>query len=403
MPRLPHLSRAVRRAAPLLAAAALAACGERGEAVRTVTRDSAGVRIAESRGEVPAERWTLSRRPWVEMHGGDTAVDAFAAVRVRAGYVVTDAERGRVARYGANGLAGPPIGGPAPLPGPFRHATWAGALRGDSVGVWDPEARRLAVYTPRLTLARFFAPSRLPAGYPGVVGAFADGSLLAAVDDDTVGPVGSGWRPARRLFRVRPDGGVLALSTVPGDATITARLRLADGEPLGFPQPLGPRTAAVAVGDAVFVGTGETYEIRKLGPGGAPSLLIRRAHRPRAVTEADRAAHRAERTRRAEGRGAEAREIERETLRQAAFPAAMPAYHAIVADSAGNLWVADHDGADEWSERSRWSVFAPDGRWIARVTGPARFTAMQVGSDWVLGVTADEDGGERVRVYGIRR
>ena len=48
-------------------------------------------------------------------------------------------------------------------------------------------------------------------------------------------------------------------------------------------------------------------------------------------------------------------------------------------------------------------VFDPEGRWLGRVPMPARLVVHEIGQEYVLGVWADDDGGEEIRLYGIVR
>jgi hypothetical protein len=51
----------------------------------------------------------------------------------------------------------------------------------------------------------------------------------------------------------------------------------------------------------------------------------------------------------------------------------------------------------------RWSVFSPDGAWLADIVLPARFIAHDMGRDYVAGVSFDADDVERVTVWRIHR
>lgn len=400
MPSVPHLSRYLALSILL---AGLAACGNEGAPAQYVVRDSAGVRIVENRGDAAAERWTLEDRPQVEIAREDSLPPVVQAIRYGGGFVVIDEWEEPLRFYDGSGKPGPNVGSDSRF-GPAM-VTWVGRLPGDSLGAWDPDARELSVYTPAGRFVRYFAPRRLE----GMVwlradlrGVFGDGAFLVSDEDEALGPRGRAWRPALRLFRVRRDGGVIALGSVPGDARNTGVFAAAEGRTLDFGQPLGPRTFAVPAGDAVYVGTGEAYEIRKLTPSGATSMLIRKRHVPRPLTEADRERERKARMRRVEGHAPRGVAIQRERLAQAVWPETWPAYQDLLTDPAGNLWVADDQGRDEWDDGARWSVFAPDGQWIASVTGPGRFRATEIGDGWVLGVHTARGGTETVRLYGIR-
>jgi hypothetical protein len=50
---------------------------------------------------------------------------------------------------------------------------------------------------------------------------------------------------------------------------------------------------------------------------------------------------------------------------------------------------------------SIWDVLDPNGRWLCTVSLPARFTPVEIGSDYVAGLARDEDDVEQVRVYRL--
>ncbi len=69
------------------------------------------------------------------------------------------------------------------------------------------------------------------------------------------------------------------------------------------------------------------------------------------------------------------------------FPAWAPAYRQFELDPAANLWVAEYDlpGRPDVT----WTVFSLQGRWIADVALPRSLHVLQVGSDFLLGLTRD--------------
>jgi hypothetical protein len=71
---------------------------------------------------------------------------------------------------------------------------------------------------------------------------------------------------------------------------------------------------------------------------------------------------------------------------------------------------------EEWEdvglEQGRFSVFRPDGAWLGYVEIPEGLTAgrgwsdtqmLKIGSDYILGVWANDYGVEQVRLYGIEK
>lgn len=52
---------------------------------------------------------------------------------------------------------------------------------------------------------------------------------------------------------------------------------------------------------------------------------------------------------------------------------------------------------------STWSVFNAQGKWLASVTLPKGFVPTDIGDDYVLGVTQDEDEVEGATMYRLVR
>lgn len=79
----------------------------------------------------------------------------------------------------------------------------------------------------------------------------------------------------------------------------------------------------------------------------------------------------------------------------------LPAFRGLRADARGLLWLEGYR-ADE-SEAGRYFVFSADARQVATLAVPGGFRATDIGADYVLGVTTDADGVERVALYRLTR
>jgi hypothetical protein len=51
----------------------------------------------------------------------------------------------------------------------------------------------------------------------------------------------------------------------------------------------------------------------------------------------------------------------------------------------------------------RWTVFDPEGRMLGTVATPARFRVFEIGTDYVLGVWADDMDVEHVRLFTLEK
>ena len=101
-------------------------------------------------------------------------------------------------------------------------------------------------------------------------------------------------------------------------------------------------------------------------------------------------------------------------LERTVFAERLPSFGSMILDQTGNLWVQRFDyrrvfytpgpvRTQTMSVPSKWDVIDPAGRWLCTVDLPARFTPVEIGSDYVAGLARDEDEVEQVRVYRLRK
>jgi hypothetical protein len=83
-------------------------------------------------------------------------------------------------------------------------------------------------------------------------------------------------------------------------------------------------------------------------------------------------------------------------------PDSVPTFSSLAFDVDGNLWVQEYQNAGERRPLT-WSVFNPDGDWIADVETPEGFKLYGAGRDYVIGKGTDTLGIESVRVYRLQR
>lgn len=94
----------------------------------------------------------------------------------------------------------------------------------------------------------------------------------------------------------------------------------------------------------------------------------------------------------------------RQAVRDLPVPEHRPAHGDLLLDSEGFVWAARY-----WSPRLeadepvRWDIFDPSGTWLGTLDTPERFTVLEVGRDYVLGVRRDDLDVEQVEVLGLER
>jgi hypothetical protein len=196
---------------------------------------------------------------------------------------------------------------------------------------------------------------------------------------------------------------------------LASRYALAPGSPATYPLGFAPPTLAVARDQRVCAGYPEAFDIWCGDANGRTTLRIRRQVVSRVVSAADRQAFRdREAGRQADGssRYEGSLRVHRERVAAAAkFATIFPAYSQLLLSSSGELWVRNFAAEDGLTtsplrsnaEPSRWSVFDTRGRWLAECTLPARFAPTDIGTDYVLGISRDDDDIESVTLWRLHR
>lgn len=413
--------RAWLRLASLLSFISSGACsGDAGRGASTV-RDSAGVAIVESIQPARVEGWRVDDSAAVRIPSAAGEMAAQRPVSVMADrkgrILVADAPAGSygaVLVYDQSGhfvfRAGSEEG-----PQALIQLSWAAPYLADSIVAFDRQARRLVLFAPAGAFAReipipFWRPQG-PYGLPNyaasAAGPMTDGSFLTSpagavrLPDSVPGP---GWFQ-HDLLRVAPDG-------VTWDTLgVFEIFRTWVGETSIEPYPFGSVAFAVPHPEGFVSSTGETFEIRVYGREGALERIIRRAHSPAPVNEADRASFREWYLQRAQASpemNDEAEALLLTQLEKAHSAERRPAISNLLVDPDGNVWAEEFRWVDaaELAPDPRpatWSVFDPDGRWLTQVQVPARFLMSSVGEDRVYGSVVDEQGRSTVVAYPLTR
>ncbi|HEX8431789.1 MAG TPA: hypothetical protein VF625_10890 [Longimicrobium sp.] len=385
----------------------LAGCdAAKGDTSSAVARDSAGVRIVENRG-AEALGWTVDEAPMVDIGGegeGEAALfQVTDAKRLRDGrIVIASAGNHELRVYGADGRLLRRAGREGQGPGEFSSPFWVGALRGDSIGVWDAGLGRLTVFTPAGDYARVMSPAGSLGMFPMAQGALADGRVvIAAGGAGAPMKPGAAMRDTQTYIVLGHDG---ALADTLGRFPDTEMVMV--GSPatglLVRPLPFGRQTVAAVHGARVYLATGNRYEIAGYEPGRGLRALIRADRPALAVTRRDIDDYRRTLVTLGGGGDATLRRQQEKALDDAPYPKRMAPLTGLAADADGNLWV--EEARRPGDERgSKWTVFAPDGTTRGTVTIPSGLAVKQIGRDWILGVAVDDDEVEHVRLHRLTR
>jgi hypothetical protein len=148
----------------------------------------------------------------------------------------------------------------------------------------------------------------------------------------------------------------------------------------------------------IYTADGEAFEVRRYRPDGSLEALIRKAHDPVRVTDADLAFW-AERARPSMERRWDEVEIEQRIAR-VSKPSTMPPYRRVHVDVLGRLWVEAYPEPSRY-DSTRFFVFDDDGSLGAQVVLAGRVQPLEIGPNYVLATYRDEDGVEFVRLYNV--
>lgn len=282
--------------------------------------------------------------------------------------------------------------------------------RGDLLVIYDGT---LAVHFIRAADGNHVATRRLPrlSGYTTnpAVGVFRSGTVLyRARPIRRPAPIGVVVEDSLPLFALPAAAASRRLQSFPIGQEVRASARSASYL-IGF----GPRGRFAVFSERICAGYTAVYEITCFNNQGRSLVIIQRevtrrpvTARERAALERNKAGFRSDGSNRYEGTLLEHRRRVAADLR---FAVTHPAFFDLFAAQTGDLWVREYapeDGASDArrvfpTKPSSWSIFAPGGQWIGSVRLAAGFVPTDIGADYVLGVTQDEDEVERVALYRL--
>lgn len=377
-----------------------------------VASDSAGVRVVRyAHAAVPLQRWTVDTKPLLEIGGVDGEgstefADIRGVLRLQGGGVaVANGATNEIRIFRTNGVFLISAGRAGSGPGEFKRLRRLFRF-GDTLAGVDADTR-VQLFTAGGRFVRSLQPTR-PEGSrnPQIVGVLHDGSTVIVATKGTQQATSDEVIYPYSVFRSVPQRDSLAtLFELPGYrevrvAQAPSRLLL-DGE--------GTVTARDV---RICGGNSGQFDLTCYDPSGAGVTRIIREADTYPPTESDRNAVRTAYLAANRDAPPRVREQMERAVQEFRFAARVPAYSRLLISTSGELWVSEFNPSTglpapqalQAPARShRWSVFSPDGTWLADVLLPARFVAHDVGKDYVAGVSFDTDDVERVTVLRIRR
>jgi hypothetical protein len=378
----------------------VAACARgNGNAPASVVTDSAGITIVTSRQPAwpPGQAWTVASAPDLEIgvEDGDSPYllsRVAGAIRLDDGrIVVADGGSNQLRFYDSAGRFLTAVGRSGRGPGEFEYIRALGRCGADSIYAFDLHWG-LKAYDRSGSLAREVAlhepgTQRTPYALScSRTGRF----LITGWGEQTLEPRIGLYRAFAPVWLLDGAGEPLAQL---GEFPSSERLGT---ERSSRPHPFGRATVLALDAEHVFLGTGDTFEIRVYDMAGALVRLLRVHSEDLAVGPDDLARYRADRL---DGVAPDQRPALERELRDMPMPSGFPAYDRLMLDPGGNLWVRKFRRPG-WSTVS-WAVLGPDGALRGDVTTPPGLEVTEIGGDYVLGIHQDDLGVQRVRLHRL--
>jgi len=306
------------------------------------------------------------------------------------------------------GRAGGTGGGPREFRPNLGFGIKLARAHGDTVLAYSYGAGEVLVFAPTGAFARSIVlrANKSDERFDRASGAgwLQDGSLLATAESYAPAPESPPHgviRPDVALLRFDSDGALVdTLGHFSGNERYTAYAREASTITLqSLAAPFGRGFRAVARDSMVAVGVTDAYEMRLYGPDGRLQRLVRGPYVPSPV---DRAARESWLAARLEGvRDARMRRDVASTYESLQFPSTMPAFAELALDAAGRLWVEPYYAPGGAAEAALWRVYDSAGTFLGTVSLPHGLKPLDIGADYLLGLTRDSLDVEHVQLYPL--
>lgn len=354
--------------------------------------DSAGIRIIENPSPPEGSRlaWRIGPEPSVtigglEGEGPYMLYKAFGASKLPDGrIVVADNDSGELRAFDARGNHLATWGGKGEGPGEvvprYGHLVTAEPWQGDSIMAWyTGQAGAVSIYDADGNFGRSLRFGGSPPDIRWPEATRADGTILVTSNSETI----EIWNADNTL--------AVSLGYHLYGETYEVPVQN-EWERSTYPVVFRQYRRVGLWGDLVCIGSIDGYEIKAFGADGTLARIVRRAHVPRAPTQADYDHY--------------VSQLPVTGLvhhESAQVAESFPAFAEFMGDGAGYLWVREYDFPLEPRPAPLWTVFDPQGLALGFVETPAELDVLEIGEDYILGRVVDEMGVEEIQVWPLER
>jgi len=364
--------------------------------------DSAGVEVVRNLAThwTDGEGWTLDSVSSWKLDGEGAAYELSdvtdATVLSDGRVVVLNAGTYEVRTYDTDGHFQTTIGREGDGPGDFRRLANVSEFGVDSILVYDSWIGRATILDSQGDLTRIASLSP-EVRVDELLPVRANRLVAQAWSLDDFYDAAGSYRSQYLLLEVDPDGEVIdSIGTFGGWNGF--KIDREDGGYTDF-APLIPFAGHMAAnGTGIISSSADRPEFVRYSLDGevvqivrVPSLAVRLTS---SAVDAERAAM----------IRPESSTTYRDLVNGLPAPEFRPAYGDLLLDSEGFVWTARYRSPRrEANEPVLWDVFDPTGNWLGTLRTPARFTAFEVGSDYVIGVRRDDFDVEHVQMLALKR
>lgn len=350
------------------------------------------------------ETWELSRAPTLSIGVADgpgptTFHDIRGVATPEPGMVaVADGGSKEIRIFSSAGGYLRSFGREGDGPEEFRRIAWIDMCGGQAIVAYDAHRFRVTKWTVDGELLDEFSvesPARDMPPYSVACGASGDFVVMAWPSAVGVTRDPGPYRPPVEIGIADQQGRQETyVGTFPGPERIRT-------EQNDRPHPFGKSTF-IGIGSAgVYVGTADSFAVHLIDSSGrtktfgrdGPVSPLTRHERELWI---DSYLVRAPEEQRLS--------LKRQFMAHQWVPDIPPAYGDLRVDRLGYVWVsAYHFGDMGENGMVEWSVFGPEGASVATVLIPSTFRPSEIGRDYLLGVSEDDLGVQRVHRYGLTR
>ena len=367
-------------------------------------RDSAGIRIVENARPPDGSRlgWRIGQEPEVSI-GVLEGDDPYMLFAVRDATILSD---GRIVVvntgttelrvFDAEGTYLDTWGGEGEGPGEFTNVYHIEPLPDDTVIAWGRLDPRITVFDRAGNYVRRVLSDRSAAEPPmhlvGPLAATRDGLILAGQD-----PV---WAEGSVVVEVWDAEGNLrgSLGTHEG---LEPRTLVGN---TNYTKIFGRTLQLKPWGGLIVIAPTDHYELKAFLPDGMLARIVRRDQVRRAPTDAHLQTYI---DRWVDGISSDLVDLKAQTrrnLRLVPVAGHFPAFAAVISDALDHLWVREYEAPREEMDGVLWTVFDTEGRVLGFVETPEELEIYEIGADYILGKTEDEEFGvESVQVWRLER